>query len=132
MLRYIATAALTLMLALPAAANEEIEGVISAQIDAFLEDDFERAFTHASPTIRRTFRTPQRFGQMVRQGYPMVWRPEEVEFLSLEQREGGLWQTVLVRDGDGALHILDYQMIELDGRWLINAVRLRRAPAGTV
>ncbi|WP_397542366.1 DUF4864 domain-containing protein [Roseovarius salis] len=129
--RYIAAILFPLLLALPAAANEDIQRVISEQIDAFQQDDFERAFTYASPTIRRLFRTPERFGQMVRQGYPMVWRPAEVEFLSVEQRPRGLWQNVLIRDGDGALHILEYQMVQDRGRWLINAVRVRKAPAGT-
>jgi hypothetical protein len=129
--RFITAALVTLLLALPATANEKIESVISAQIDAFLADDVERAFTYASPTIRRMFGTPERFGEMVRNGYPMVWRPEKVEFLSVEQRARGLWQTVLIRDGEGALHILEYQMVQQDGRWLINGVRLRKAPAGT-
>ena len=131
MLRYIATAALALMLAVPAAANEKIEGVISAQIEAFLQDDFEQAFTYASPMIQRSFQTPEKFGRMVRQGYPMVWRPEEVTFLSLEQRGQRLWQNVLIRDRDDKLHIVEYQMIEVDGRWLINGVRIRRASAGS-
>ena len=61
-----------LALALPAKANEDIEKVISNQIDAFLADDFETAFTYASPMIKDIFGTPEKFGQMVRQGYPMV------------------------------------------------------------
>jgi hypothetical protein len=129
--RFITAVVITLLLAVPATANEKIESVISAQIDAFLADDVERAFTYASPTIRRMFGTPERFGEMVRNGYPMVWRPEEVEFLSVEQRARGLSQTVMIRDGAGALHILEYQMVQQEGRWLINGVRLRKAPAGT-
>jgi len=123
---------LSLVLAVPARANEEIEGVISAQIEAFLADDFETAFTYASPTIRQIFGTSERFGQMVRQGYPMVWRPAEVEFLSTERIGRDLWQNVMIRDGEGALHILEYNMIPGTDGWKINAVRLRKAPAGSV
>ena len=36
--------------------------------------------------IQGMFGTPARFGLMVRNGYPMVWRPAEVEFLSVEER----------------------------------------------
>lgn len=123
-------AAIVLLMALPARANDDIEQVISAQIEAFLADDFETAFTYASPAIRNAFRTPERFGQMVRNGYPMVWRPSEVEFLSIERRGRGLWQNVLVRDAEGALHILEYQMILGEGGWKINAVRVRKADDG--
>jgi len=126
----IIAALLAALMALPARADEAIESVISAQIEAFLADDFETAFTYASPAIRNVFETPERFGRMVRQGYPMVWRPAELEFLSVEQRERGLWQNVLIRDGEGALHVLEYQMVQEGGRWLINAVRVRKAPAG--
>ena len=121
----------TLALALPAKANEDIEKVISNQIDAFLADDFETAFTYASPMIKGIFGTPERFGQMVRQGYPMVWRPSEVNFLSIDRRGKELWQNVMVRDAEGALFILEYQMIPGETGWLINAVRVRKATEGT-
>ena len=122
-----------LAMAIPARANEDIRGVISAQIDAFQMDDFRTAFTYASPNIRRIFGTAERFGQMVQQGYPMVWRPSEVKFLSIEERQDGLWQSVLMRDAGGAPHVLEYQMIQTEqGGWLINAVRLLRGQDGLV
>ncbi|MGR3407695.1 DUF4864 domain-containing protein [Roseovarius indicus] len=127
----IAAVLMTLALALPAKANEDIEKVISSQIDAFLADDFETAFTYASPMIKDIFGTPEKFGQMVRQGYPMVWRPSEVNFLSIDRRGKELWQNVMVRDAEGALYILEYQMIPGEMGWLINAVRVRKATEGT-
>ena len=123
-------AAIVLLMALPARADDDIEQVISAQIEAFLADDFETAFTYASPAIRNVFRTPERFGQMVRNGYPLVWRPAEVEFLSTERRGRDLWQNVLVRDAEGAMHILEYQMVVGEGGWKINAVRVRKVDDG--
>ncbi|KRS17188.1 DUF4864 domain-containing protein [Roseovarius indicus] len=127
----IAAVLMTLALALPAKANEDIEKVITSQIDAFLADDFETAFTYASPMIKDIFGTPEKFGQMVRQGYPMVWRPSEVNFLSIDRRGKELWQNVMVRDAEGALYILEYQMIPGEMGWLINAVRVRKATEGT-
>jgi len=125
-MRHVLSAMLmTLLMALPAQADDEIEQVISEQIEAFLADDFETAFTYASPAIQGIFGTPDRFGEMVRNGYPMVWRPAEVEFLSVERRGRELWQNVLIRDAEGALHVLEYQMIMGEGGWKINAVRLR-------
>ena len=127
----IAAVLMTLALALPAKANEDIEKVITSQIDAFLADDFETAFTYASPMIKDIFGTPEKFGQMVRQGYPMVWRPSEVNFLSIDRRGKELWQNVMVRDAEGALYILEYQMVPGGTGWLINAVRVRKATEGT-
>ncbi len=107
-----------------AAQDAEIEANIAAQIQAFKADDFVTAFTFASPNIQNIFRTPENFGAMVRNGYPMVWRPSEVRFLELREVAGALWQKVMIVDGDGRAHILDYQMIQLEGGWKINGVQL--------
>ncbi|WP_319546209.1 DUF4864 domain-containing protein [Ruegeria conchae] len=106
------------------AQNAEIEANISAQIQAFKADDFATAFTFASPNIQRLFGDPDNFGVMVRRGYPMVWRPAEVRFLELREISGALWQKVMITDGDGRVHLLDYQMIQQEGRWKINGVQL--------
>ncbi|MEM6637093.1 MAG: DUF4864 domain-containing protein [Pseudomonadota bacterium] len=108
--------------------NPSIEGTIQRQLEAFQADDFVTAFTFASPSIRQMFGTPERFGQMVRNGYPMVWRPAEVEYLELREIRGALWQKVLIRDGEGRFHTLDYQMIPTEGGWQINGVTVVRQP----
>ena len=105
-----------------------IEATISAQIDAFLKDDFAEAFTYASPNIQGMFGNSDRFGQMVRNGYPMVWRPGEVQYLELRDISGALWQKVLIRDQEGGTHILDYQMIRTSEGWKINGVQILQAP----
>ncbi len=117
----------------PAARAQEgpVRAVIEAQIEAFEADDFETAFTFASPTIQGMFGTAQNFGAMVKSGYPMVWRPDTLRFLALEERGGLLFQDVMVRDEAGALHILEYQMQQGESGWLINGVSIRRATAGT-
>lgn len=120
-------------LAAPLRANEAaIRSVIDNQIEAFLNNDLSEAFTHASPMIQQLFGTPGRFGQMVREGYPMVWRPDEVTFLPLGDVNGRPVQPVMLRDSAGALHILDYDMIQTDKGWKIDGVRLRRPPDGPV
>lgn len=105
-----------------------IENTIQSQIDAFLLDDFETAFTFASPNLRTMFGTPENFGTMVQQGYPMVWRPESVTFGDLRAIAGGLYQTVILTDGAGNLHYLDYRMQQIDGEWRIAGVQILQAP----
>lgn len=124
--------AATVLLALPLGAEEPrnpaIEGVIQSQIEAFLADDVETAFTFASPNIQGLFGTPERFGMMVRQGYPMVWRPADVRYLELAEIGGQIWQQVMITDQAGAVHMLGYQMIETGAGWQINGVRILQAP----
>jgi hypothetical protein len=101
-----------------------IQAVISAQISAFQSDDFDTAFTFASPNIRRMFGSSERFGDMVRQGYPMVYRPGSLRFLDVTQRGNALIQRVLVTDADGRIHVLEYEMLGIEGAFVINGVRL--------
>ncbi len=105
-----------------------IEATIGAQIEAFLVDDFAQAFTFASPNIQGMFGTHERFGQMVQNGYPMVWRPGDVQYLELRDENGALWQRVMIRDRMGGVHMLDYQMIRMGEDWRINGVQLLRTP----
>ena len=122
---------LSAAMAWPAAADDrdDITGVIQSQIEAFLADDFATAFTFASPGIKQMFGSSDRFGRMVREGYPMVWRPETVRFLELREISGALRQKVLIEDANGATHVLDYRM-EPDGAgdWRIDGVQILRAP----
>ena len=127
-----ATLMVGVLAATPTQSDEAaIQKVISDQIAAFQADDFAAAFAFASPTIQRVFGTADSFGAMVKQGYPMVWRPADVTFLPSETIEGVLWQPVMVRDQAGQLHILDYQMVLGESGWKINAVHLRPALEGT-
>jgi hypothetical protein len=130
MRRLAPAAALALaLLAPPALADEPaIRSTIQSQIDAFLADDFETAFTYASPGIKGMFRTPERFGEMVRSGYPMVWRPAEVRWLDLRRDGARIVQRVMIIDQRGGLHLLDYLMIEGPTGWQIAGVQLLRNP----
>ncbi|MFN3647028.1 MAG: DUF4864 domain-containing protein [Gemmobacter sp.] len=123
-MRAFVVAGVVLWAGMAVAQEAEIRGVIGDQITAFRADDFGAAFAYASPAIKGIFGTPERFGAMVRQGYPMVHRPDEVRYLGLRQEGGRQVQRVMIRDGQGRVHFLDYEMIEAEGGWQINGVRL--------
>lgn len=106
----------------------EIEAVIGQQLQAFNDRDVEAAWQFASPMIQGMFGTPQNFGTMVEQGYPMVWTNSEARFLDLREIGGRLWQKVMIRDAAGGLHVLDYQMIPTADGWQINGVQILPAP----
>ena len=133
MARILATILMTLTLAMPVRAQQgDIQTVIQSQLDAFLADDFVTAFTFAAPGIKSMFGTPDNFGAMVRQGYPMVWRPAEVSYLGQETRGGRIVQRVLITDTDGAVHTLEYFMIQTENGWQISGVDILRAPGAGV
>jgi hypothetical protein len=106
------------------ARDPAIEATIQNQFDAFLRDDVGTAFSFASPNIKGLFGTPENFGTMVRNGYPMVWRPADVQYLELRDVAGQLWQRVMVTDQAGRTHVLDYQMIQTPEGWQINGVQI--------
>lgn len=114
-----------------AAEKDRITSVIAAQIEAFRAEDYGRAFEYASPSIRSLFGTAETFGDMVERGYPMVVGPKDVRYLDLREVAGSQWQRVLIRDRNGLLHLLDYQMVERGSDWKINAVQILRAPEGS-
>lgn len=118
-----------LCLALPVAAQEDpVQQTILNQIEAFKADDFATAFTFASPSIKSIFMSPENFGMMVKNGYPMVHRPDSVRMLEQRDVAGRLWQKVMITDQSGRTHILDYQMIQTADGWQINAVQLPPEP----
>ena len=123
--------ALTMLLlaAWPAFAQEKpIQSTITLQLQALGADDFATAFSYASPTIQGLFGTPENFGMMVQNGYPMVYRPADVKMLDLREVAGVQHQRVLVRNAEGRGFMLDYQMIETPEGWKIDGVDLLSQP----
>lgn len=110
----------------------EIRDVITQQLDAFQTDDFAAAFEFASPLIQNMFQTPERFGEMVMQGYPMVHRPQNYQFEPLRDVAGRPWQAVIMYDTAGRGFLVEYQMIETETGWRINGVQVTPLPDAQV
>lgn len=111
-----------------AQASDPIEGVIGGQLQAFNDRDVDAAWQYASPMIKGMFRTPENFGMMVQNGYPMVWDNADAQFLERREFPQGVMQEVLVRGPDGTLWVLDYQMVQTANGWQINGVSIVPAP----
>ena len=127
-MRHFIAGILALGFSASAALADTIQDVIGDQLQAFNDRDVAAAFEHASPMIKRLFGNPLNFGTMVARGYPMVWNNSDVRFL--EPREDGplFFQRVMMRDEDGAVHIIEYKMIPVGDTWQIDGVQLM-APA---
>src|SRR5436309_410635 len=62
-----------------------VRTVVQAQLKALAVDDAKAAFGFASPKIREMFGSADDFIEMVRRGYPVVYRPASVAFLKPER-----------------------------------------------
>ncbi len=139
-LRFLAALLLAISMALPAHAagvsksdTQKIRAVIQAQLAAFAADDAKRAFSYAAPGIQQMFGTPERFLAMVREGYPVVYRPASVGFLAPAGAAGMVIQAVEMADAAGALWVAVYQMQrQRDGRWRIAGCELQRSEGRVV
>lgn len=104
-----------------AADAKAVRAVVEAQLAAFADDDGQRAFSYAAPSIRQMFGTPDRFMAMVRGSYPVVYRPSAVVFLHPARVEGQLVQGVHLTDAGGALWLAVYQLErQPDASWRIS------------
>jgi hypothetical protein len=134
---------LSLALLLPAAAvaaaeritsddAAEIRAVIHQQIAAFKRDDAQGAFALVSPAVRRSFRSADRFLNVVRMAYRAVYRPAQVAFLEMIILGGDVVQQVQLVDRAGKTWLAYYAMQrQSDGSWKTNGCHLVQ-PARTI
>lgn len=108
------------------------QDIISRQLEAFLSGDFPRAYSYASPDIKRIFPTLERFMSMVQTGYLPVLRPGNYAFGRSEQLpDGRIEWDVLIDGPDGKGYTATYFMEQqADGSWKVDAVTLRRGAPG--
>ncbi len=128
-----------LLALLPAAAlageaeQSAARSVVGAQIEAFLNGDFEKAYTFASPGIRQKFPTLEQFMTMVQRGYQPVFRPGNYGFGRIEERGGEIVLEVLISGPDGKDYTAIYFMERQDdGSWKIAGVNIRQGAAGLI
>ena len=122
--------------ATPAAAQSSealSHSAIAGQIEAFRAQDGERAYSYAAPGVKRFFRSPGAFMTMVQRGYKPVYAPRDYSFGRFGERNGQVFQEVLITGPEGkewaALYTLEAQD---DGSMLITSVRLVRARAAAI
>lgn len=98
-----------------------VQATVQAQLAAFAADDAEQAFAYATPSIRQIFQTPANFLTMVRQAYPVVYRPAKVMFLTPSTLDAAVIQPVHMTDTAGQSWLAVYTVErQADGQWLIN------------
>ena len=101
---------------------KEVRNTISSQIEAFKENNIKKAYKFAAPNIQAQFPNPDVFGLMVRNGYPVIWRPKNFKFTKFQDLGNKSIQRVLFQSYDGSLETYDYILEKYDDMWKIAGV----------
>ena len=101
---------------------EAVRYTISSQIDAFKDNDVKKAYTFAAPNIQAQFPSPDIFGLMVRNGYPIIWKPKSFKFTEFKDLGNRCIQRVLFQSYHGSLEYYDYILEKNDNAWKIAGV----------
>ena len=101
---------------------EAVRYTIGSQIDAFKNNDVKKAYTFAAPNIQAQFPSPDIFGLMVRNGYPIIWDPKNYKFTTFKDLGNSCIQQVLFQSYDGSLESYDYILEKVGNLWKIAGV----------
>ena len=113
--------------------ENEIKSIVNQQLEAFQNDDFEKAYSFASPTIKKMFSSPEVFRKMVIGGYQAVYRPQSIKMGSVEIIKGVTTLKVYLVDPNGEFVTANYLMEKQEnGEWLISGCILSKAESDEI
>ena len=113
--------------------ENEIKFIVNQQLEAFQDDDFEKAYSFASPTIKKMFSSPEVFRKMVIGGYQAVYRPQSITMGSVEIIKGVTTLKVYLVDPNGEFVTANYMMEKQEnGEWLIAGCILSKAESDEI
>ena len=106
------------------AANDAYKAIITHQLQAIAQDDGASAYAEAAPNVQKIFPTPDVFMNMVRGGYPPVYRNKQYSFGDAGMDATGRpFQKVEILGLDGVRYEAIYFMEQQpDGTWKISGV----------
>jgi hypothetical protein len=119
-----------LVLNLPARAEDALQttqALIQQQIQAFLHDDANAAYSFAAPGIKALFPDKDAFFAMVKKSYAPVYHPGNYAFGRNRSVDDGaiVYQEVLITGSDGKDWSAIYQVTrQPDGSYKINGVQI--------
>ena len=102
--------------------EEIVKEIISSQLMAFKEKNIEKAYSFAAPNIKSQFLNAENFGLMVKNGYPVIWRPKNYRFVKFSSNGTRSIQRVLFRSYTDAILTYDYLLEKFSNEWRISGV----------
>jgi chlorite dismutase len=111
--------------ALSAKDEKAVQTVVQSQLAAFAKDDADKAFSYAAPQLRKSIGNSSAFMAMVKNSYPVVYRPASVAFLKPEGSGDDVIQRVQMLDASGASYLAVYSLQrQKDKTWRISGCAL--------
>lgn len=105
---------------LSAGDEKSIRAIVEGQLAAFAKDDAEKAFSFAAPNVRKSLGSAANFMSMVRNDYPVVYRPASVAFFKAEGEDSNVIQRVQMVDSSGVAWLAIYSLQKQKNKsWLI-------------
>lgn len=107
--------------------HPEAQQLIEKQIQAFLNNDADTAYSFAAPGIKALYPDKDVFFAMVKRGYEPVFHPGNYAFGRSQSQDGDalLYQEVLITGADGKDWSAIYQLArQPDGTYKINGVQI--------
>ena len=98
----------------------ESQIVIESQIQAFLDEDAELAYSYAAPLIKMKFNNPLEFMSMVKNYYEPVYNPKQFYFIDARYFEGAIYHQLQVISQQDESFLATYSLIQDGGKWKIS------------
>lgn len=104
-----------------------IRGVIQKQLAAFNSGDTGFAFDLSSPSVQRSFGTPEAFTKMVKTNFAQLHHSSAAVFLELRSLDDRFVQRVQITGADGKQVVANYVMVRVnDSNWRVGGVLFDR------
>ena len=98
----------------------ETENIIKSQIQAFIDNDAEKAFSYAAPIIKLRFENPLAFMNMVEKYYEPVYNPKQYYFLNAKHFEGSIYHQLQIISQSNLSYLATYSLVKDNNEWKIS------------
>ena len=99
---------------------DETQFIIESQIQAFLDENAELAYSYAAPLIKMKFNNPLEFMSMVKNYYEPVYNPKQFYFIDARYFEGAIYHQLQVISQQDESFLATYSLIQDEGQWKIS------------
>jgi hypothetical protein len=102
--------------------EQAFQSIITHQLNAMAKDDNAAAYSDAAPNVQAIFPSADIFMNMVRNGYPPVYRNKSFSFTGTgTDPNGRVYEKVAIEGADGVAYKAYYFMEQQpDGSWKIS------------
>ena len=99
---------------------DETQFIIESQIQAFLDENAELAYSYAAPLIKMKFNNPLEFMSMVKNYYEPVYNPKQFYFIDARYFEGAIYHQLQIISQQDESFLATYYLIQDGGKWKIS------------